>query len=299
MKKAPTIALTSADRHRLERLECGRTTPVRVAERAAIVLRSANGLLNQEIAAELNLSKGTVGCWRQRFASRGVEGILKDLPRGGRKADGPLTQRIVETTTQSTPPGCSHWGSRGLAKHLGTSPSTVQRVWRSAGLKPHLVRTFKVSNDPQFAEKLVDVVGLYLNPPERALVLSVDEKSQIQALDRTQKSLPMYKGRGGTLTHDYKRHGTTTLFAALNMLDGKVIGCCMPKHRHQEWIKFLAQIDRETPPDLDLHLIVDNYATHKHPRVLSWLKKHPRFHQHFRLIRNERTSRCALMEPLP
>ena len=269
MKKAPTIVLTSADRQRLERLECGRTTPVRVAERAAIVLRSANGLLNREIATELKLSKGTVGCWRQRFASRGLEGILKDLPRGGRKADAPLTHRIVETTTQSTPPGCSHWGSRGLAKQLGTSPSTVQRVWRSAGLKPHLVRTFKVSNDPNFAEKLVDVVGLYLNPPERALVLSVDEKSQIQALDRTQKSLPMYKGRGGTLTHDYKRHGTTTLFAALNMLDGKVIGSCMPRHRHQEWLKFLAQIDRETPPELDLHLIVDNYATHKHPRVLS------------------------------
>jgi len=281
MKKAPTIVLTSGDHQRLIRLESGRTTPVRVAERAGIILRSARGMLNQDIAAELGVAKGTVGCWRQRFVEGGVEAILKDLPRGGRRPNALLTQRIIDATTQTTPPGCTHWGSRGLAKHLATSPSMVQRVWRSAGLKPHLTRTFKISNDPKFAEKLIDVVGLYLNPPERALVLSADEKSQIQALDRTQKSLPMYKGRGGTLTHDYKRHGTTTLFAALNMLDGKVIGCCMPQHRHQEWIKFLAQIDRETPRDLDLHLIVDNYATHKHPRVLSWLKKHPRFHQHF------------------
>lgn len=281
MNKAPVIVLNATDRQRLERLESGRTTPVRVAERAGIILRAARAMTNQDIAAELGLAKGTVGCWRHRFVVGGVDAILKDLPRGGRKPDALLTQRIIEATTQTIPPGLTHWGSRGLAKHLRTSPSMVQRVWRSAGLKPHLIRTFKVSNDPKFAEKLVDVVGLYLNPPDRALVLSVDEKSQIQALDRTQKSLPMYNGRGGTLTHDYKRHGTTTLFAALNMLDGKVIGCCMPQHRHQEWIKFLAQIDRETPPGLDLHLIVDNYATHKHPRVLSWLKKHPRFHQHF------------------
>lgn len=281
MNKAPVIVLTAMDKQRLEQLERGRTTSVRVAERAGIILRASRAMTNQDIARELGLAKGTVGCWRQRFFKGGVESILKDLPRGGRKPNVSMTQRIIEATTRTTPPGCTHWGSRGLAKHLNTSPSMVQRVWRSAGLKPHLIRTFKVSNDPRFAEKLVDIVGLYLNPPEKALVLSVDEKSQIQALDRTQKSLPMYKGRGGTLTHDYKRHGTTTLFAALNMLDGKVIGCCMQRHRHQEWIKFLAQIDRETPSGLDLHLIVDNYATHKHPNVLKWLKKHPRFHQHF------------------
>jgi transposase len=281
MNKAKAIELTEMDKQRLQRLESGRTTSVRVAERAGIVLRAASGMLNRDIAAELGVAGGTVGCWRKRFRAGGVDALLKDLPRGGRKPNVSLTQRVIEATTQTTPPGCTHWGSRGLAKHLETSPSMVQRVWRSAGLKPHLIRTFKVSNDPKFAEKLVDVVGLYLNPPERALVFSVDEKSQIQALDRTQKTLPMYKGRGGTLTHDYIRNGTTTLFAAMNVLNGNVIGCCMPHHRHLEWIKFLKQIDRETAPEMDLHLIVDNYATHKHPRVLNWLKRHPRIHQHF------------------
>jgi transposase len=222
-----------------------------------------------------------VGRWRRRFASSRIEGILKDRPRGARKPDAVLTQKIIETTTQTKPPGQTHWGSRGLAKHLGTSPSTVLRVWRSAGLKPHLTRTFKLSNDPAFVEKLLDVVGLYLNPPEHALVLCADEKSQIQALDRTQKSLPIYKGRCGTLTHDYKRNGTTSLFAAIDMLHGEIIGTCMPRHRHQEWIKFLELLDQQTPPDLDLHLIVDNYRTHKHAKVQRWLKKHPRFHVHF------------------
>lgn len=184
-------------------------------------------------------------------------------------------------TTQETPPNATHWSTRSLAESLGIDKEIVRRVWREHGLKPHLVKTFKVSNDPRFAEKLVDIVGLYLNPPEHALVLSVDEKSQIQALDRTQKSLPLFPGRLGTMTHDYKRNGTTTLFAAISVLDGTVISQCQPRHRHQEWIKFLKTIDAETVPELDLHLIVDNYATHKHPKVQEWLKKHPRFHMHF------------------
>jgi transposase len=191
-------------------------------------------------------------------------------------------RRIVTATTQTKPPGgATHWSTRTLAEHLEVSPSMVQRVWKANGLAPHRIKTFKLSNDKHFVEKLVDVVGLYLNPPEHALVLSCDEKSQIQALDRTQPGLPMKKGRCGTMTHDYKRHGTTTLFAAIEVAGGHLITQCMPRHRHQEWLKFLKKIDRETPDDLDLHLIVDNYATHKHPRVKQWLLKHPRFHMHF------------------
>jgi transposase len=188
---------------------------------------------------------------------------------------------IIRKTTQETPPQATQWSTRTMAQAVGISKATVQRVRRDNGLQPHRTKTFKVSNDPKFTEKLVDVVGLYLNPPEHALVLSCDEKSQIQALDRTQKSLPMFPGRLKTLTHDYKRNGTTTLFAAIELADGKIIAECMPRHRHQEWIKFLKRIDAETPPDLDLHLIVDNYATHKHPKVKTWLKRHKRFHLHF------------------
>jgi len=189
--------------------------------------------------------------------------------------------RIVEATLHERPPNATHWSTRTLASHLGVDKMLVARVWKTHGLKPHLVKTFKVSNDPRFVEKTVDIVGLYVDPPERALVLSVDEKSQIQALDRTQPSLPMYPGRLGTMTHDYKRNGTTTLFAALDVASGVVIGQCMARHRHQEWIKFLKLIDESTDPDLDLHLICDNYATHKHPAVVRWLKRHPRFHVHF------------------
>jgi transposase len=223
------------------------------------------------------------GLWRGRFVESGLVGLEKDAPRGGRKATKrqALVPTIIEWTTQKKPAGATHWSCRTLAEALRTNATMVSRVWRANGLKPHLFRTFKVSNDPHFVEKLTDVVGLYLNPPEHALVLSVDEKSQIQALDRTQPTLPLKKGRCGTMTHDYVRNGTTTLFAALEMAEGKLIGTCMPRHRHQEWIKFLKQIDRETPADLDLHLIVDNYATHKHPRVKAWLKRHPRFHMHF------------------
>jgi transposase len=251
--------------------------------RARIVLAAAEGKENKDIAAELKITRGAVARWRDRFAELGVAALEKDAPRGGRppKARDDLVRRIIKMTTQQKPANATHWSTRTLAKALGTNRSLINRVWRANGLKPHLCRTFKVSNDPRFVEKLIDVVGLYLDPPEHALVLCVDEKSQIQALDRTQPSLPIYPGRCATMTHDYKRNGTTTLFAALDMLEGRLIAQCMPRHRHQEFIKFLKQIDAETPPELDLHLIVDNYATHKHPNVKAWLKRHSRFHLHF------------------
>jgi transposase len=251
--------------------------------RAKIVLAAAAGKENKDIAADLQISRGAVARWRIRFAELGIAGLEKDAPRGGRppKVRDDLVRQIIEMTTQQKPTNATHWSTRTLAEALGTNRSLVNRVWRAHGLKPHLCRTFKVSNDPLFVEKLIDVVGLYLNPPEHALVLCVDEKSQIQALDRTQPSLPIYPGRCETMTHDYKRNGTTTLFAALNVLEGSLIAQCMPRHRHQEFIKFLNQIDSETPADLDLHLIVDNYATHKHPKVKAWLKRHRRFHFHF------------------
>jgi transposase len=247
------------------------------------VLAAAAGTENKEIAADLRISRGAVARWRNRFAKSGIAGLEKDAPRGGRppKAREDLIRRIIEMTTQEKPANATHWSTRTLAEALGTNRSLVNRVWRANGLKPHLCRTFKVSNDPLFVEKLVDIVGLYLDPPEHALVLCVDEKSQIQALDRTQPSLPIYPGRCETMTHDYQRNGTTTLFAALDMLEGRLIAQCMPRHRHQEFIKFLKQIDAQTPPELDLHLIVDNYATHKHPKVKGWLKRHSRFHIHF------------------
>jgi len=280
---AIAITLNDADREVLQRWERGRSTQARLVLRARIVLAAAEGKDNKTIAAELGTNRLLVGQWRNRYAKDGLAGIQKDAPRGGRKPAAQLAvaAKIIEWTTQKKPSNATHWTTRTLAKELGTNRSMVNRVWRANGLKPHLSRTFKMSNDKRFEEKLVDVVGLYLNPPERALVLSADEKSQIQALDRTQPGLPLKKGRCGTMTHDYKRNGTTTLFAALSMLDGKVISACMDRHRHQEWIKFLKLIDQQTPPDLDLHLIVDNYATHKHPKVLNWLKRHRRFHMHF------------------
>jgi transposase len=283
MRRACAISLTNEDRATLERWSRSRSTEARLVERARIVLLAAEGRENKDIAAEVGITRATVGRWRDRFAVRGIAGIEKDFPRGGRppKARNDLVGRIIEMTTQQKPANATHWSTRTLAEVLGTNRSMVSRVWRAHGLKPHLSRTFKVSNDPHFAEKLVDVVGLYLDPPEHALVLCVDEKSQIQALDRTQPSLPIYPGRCETMTHDYKRNGTTTLFAALNLAEGRLIGQCMPRHRHQEFIKFLKQIDAETPPELDLHLIVDNYATHKHPNVQKWLKRHWRFHMHF------------------
>ena len=281
MRVAPKVTLTDEQRGTLRRWARGRTTPMRLVRRAQIVLLAAEGRQNIEIAKQLDVERTIVGRWRRRFVAQGLVGLEKDAPRGGRPTDTALARKIVEHTTQRKPSNATHWSTNSLAKVLGTSRSTVWRVWRANGLKPHLVRTFKVSNDPRFVEKLIDVVGLYLDPPERALVFCVDEKSQIQALDRTQPGLPLKKGRCGTMTHDYKRNGTTTLFAALNVAEGKLIGTCMPRHRHQEFIKFLRLIDKETPSDLDLHLIVDNYATHKHPRVKSWLKRHKRFHLHF------------------
>jgi len=283
VRVAPKIILADKDRLTLERWSRGRSTPARLVLRAQIVLAAAQGLDNQTIAAELKTNRPLVGKWRTRFANQGIVGIEKDAPRGGRpaKARKAIVARIIEWTTQKKPRHATHWSCRTLAKELGTSHAMVNRVWRANGLKPHLCRTFKLSNDRRFVEKLADVVGLYLDPPEHALVLCADEKSQIQALDRTQPGLPLKKGRCGTMTHDYKRNGTTTLFAALNVMEGQLIGTCMSRHRHQEWIKFLKLIDEQTPKDLDLHLIVDNYSTHKHPNVQKWLKRHPRFHMHF------------------
>jgi len=283
MRVAPAITLTVEDRQTLERWARGRSTPARQVQRAKIVLLAAEGKENRAIAKELQTDRMLVGQWRKRFAEKGLAGIEKDAPRGGRKpvAREAVARKIVEWTTQKKPAHATHWSTRTLAAELDTNRSMVNRVWQANGLKPHLIETFKVSNDPLFVEKLIDVVGLYLSPPEHALVLCVDEKSQIQALDRTQPSLPLKPGRCGTMTHDYKRNGTATLFAALEMAQGKLIGTCMPRHRHQEWIKFLKLIDEQTPPELDLHLIVDNYRTHKHEKVQRWLKRHRRFHMHF------------------
>jgi transposase len=283
MRVAARITLSDEDRPILERWAKARSVPARLVLRAKIVLAAAQGMANNTIAQQLGVNRLLVGKWRTRFARQGLAGIEKDAPRGGRPpaAREAMAAKIIDWTTQRKPDNATHWSTRTLAKALGTNRNMVNRVWRANNLKPHLSRTFKVSNDPQFVEKVVDVVGLYLNPPEHALVLCVDEKSQIQALDRTQPGLPIKKGRCGTMTHDYKRNGTTTLFAALEMAQGKLIGTCMPRHRHQEWIKFLQLIDSQTPAGLDLHLIADNYRTHKHPRVQKWLAKHSRFHIHF------------------
>lgn len=283
MRVACEIKLDDKQRQKLQSLARGRKTSVRLAQRAEIILLAGKGIMNKEIAAELGIDRRVVSRWRERYAEKGLAGIEKDSPRGGRKpiARNRIAKRIIGKTTQERPKNATHWSTRSLAKELGINHSMVHRVWKANGLKPHLAKTFKVSNDPKFAEKLIDIVGLYLDPPEHALVLCADEKSSIQALDRTQPGLPLKKGRCGTMTHDYKRNGTTTLFAAIELAEGKLIGTCMKNHRHQEWIKFLKLIDKETPRELDLHLIVDNYATHKHPKVKSWLKRHKRFHMHF------------------
>jgi transposase len=283
MRVAQAITISDDDRATLTKWARGRSTPARLVLRAKIVLAAAEGKLNCEIAAELKTGMKTVCQWRNRFAKSGLSGIEKDAPRGGRPATTrvKVAAEIVRVTTTQKPRAATHWSTRTLAAELGVSRAMVHRVWQANRLQPHRVKTFKLSSDPQFAEKLVDVVGLYMNPPEHALVICVDEKSQIQAVDRTQKGLPMHPGRLGTMTHDYKRHGTTTLFAALLVEDGLVIDKCLPRHRHQEWLKFLKHIDASTDPDRELHLIVDNYATHKHPKVKRWLARHPRFHMHF------------------
>jgi len=282
-RTAQTIVLSPEEQTSLERWAHGRSLPARLVQRAQIIRMAAGGALNQDIARALRISRPTVQLWRERFLALRVPGLEKDAPRPGRipKISPRKIKAVIEATLQTTPLNATHWSTRTMAKAQNLSEATIRRIWKQHNLKPHLVHTFKLSRDKHFVEKLCDIVGLYLNPPDKSLVLCLDEKSQIQALDRTQPGLPLKKGRCGTMTHDYVRHGTTTLFAALSMLDGKVIGDCMPRHRHQEFIRFLKKIDGETPPGLDLHLIVDNYGTHKHPRVKSWLKRHPRFHLHF------------------
>ena len=280
MNQGKPIDLTDEQRNELERRLRSQTLDARSVRRARIVLLATDGVGNHEIARRLEISRGQVISWRGRFAEGGVEAIKSDLPRSGRRPRIDAAE-IVRMTTQTKPEGATHWSTRKLAAKLGISDTTVQKVWRANGLKPHRVETFKVSRDPKFIEKLEDIVGLYMSPPEHALVLCCDEKSQVQALDRTQPGLPLKKGRAETMTHDYKRNGTTTLFAALNILDGQVIGQCQQRHTHLEWLKFLKKIDRETPKDKMLHLIADNYATHKHPVVQDWLAKHPRFNMHF------------------
>lgn len=276
-------ALTGEERQELIRLTRGRNTPQKVVLRSKIVLLADEGVNKRQVAERLDTSRPTVYLWLERFAGGGVDSLKKDATRPGRKpalsSEGEL--EIVEATLSEKPPNATHWSVRTMAEAKGVSRMTVHRVWKKYNLKPHLQSTFKISNDPHFAEKLEDIVGLYMNPPEKALVLSVDEKSQIQALDRTQPGLSMKPGKAGTMTHDYKRNGTTTLFAALNTLDGLVIGDCMKKHRSEEFVKFLNKINRDTDKKLEVHLIVDNYATHKTAKVKEWLSKHPRFHMHF------------------
>ena len=283
MAAAAPIELSAEDKVTLERWVSAHGTPQSLARRARVILLAAEGESNMAIARTVGVGRPTVIACRRRFCQDGPEGLTRVKSGRGRKPriSPEKVAEIVEATLHEKPPGETHWSCRSLAKAKGVSPATVQRIWDVHNLKPWRVETFKLSNDKRFLEKLTDVVGLYLNPPEKAIVLCVDEKSQIQALDRTQPSLPMKPGRAGTMTHDFKRNGTTTLFAALSMLDGSVIGQCLPRHRHQEFLKFLRTLDREFPAELDLHLILDNYGTHKHENVKKWLAKHPRFHLHF------------------
>jgi len=283
MRTSKRIVVNEKDRVHLGQVVRNGNTPQKVSLRARIVLLSADGVSTGDIMRRLGTSTPTISRWRNRYETDGVVGLFKDRSRPGRKRriGQAKVREVVYRTLQEKPSCATHWSTRSLAKVVGLSPASVQRIWKAHGLKPHRVRTFKLSRDPRFVEKLQDIVGLYVDPPEHAMVLSVDEKSQIQALDRTQPGLPMKLGRAGTMTHDYKRNGTTTLFAALNTLDGRVIGQCLPRHRHQEFLRFLRTIDHQTHKDWDLHLIVDNYGTHTHPEVTKWLAKHPRFHMHF------------------
>ena len=280
---AAPLVVSPAQREVLERVARSSTAAHREVRRARVLLDAADGLANTVIAQRRGVTAVTVRAWRAAFESEGLTGWGTVKPGRGRKPT--ITEEkvaeIVELTTTTTPPGHTHWSCRTMAARVGVSPATVQRIWSELGLQPHRVDTFKVSTDPQFSEKLIDVVGLYLNPPEQAVVLCMDEKSQIQALDRTQASLPLTPGRAGTMTHDYKRNGTTTLFAALDVLTGTVIGQCLPRHRHEEFLTFLKTIDREVPAGLQIHLILDNYSTHKDADVQRWLKRHKRFHLHF------------------
>lgn len=280
---AAPLSLSPAQREVLERVARSTASAHREVLRARVLLDAADGVGNKTVAARHGVSPVTVRAWRKAFETDGLTAWGKVAPGRGRKPTITAEQvaEVVELTTTTTPTGHTHWSCRTMAKRVGLSPASVQRIWSELGLQPHRVDTFKVSNDPAFTEKLIDVVGLYLDPPERAIVLCMDEKSQVQALDRTQPSLPMKKGRAGTMTHDYKRNGTTTLFAALDVLTGKVIGQCLPRHRHEEFLKFLKTIDTQVPRGLQIHLILDNYSTHKHQAVDRWLKRHQRFHLHF------------------
>ena len=283
MRRAVAVVLTEEERKSLERIVRAPTSALRAVRRARVVLLAADGWTNGRIVERLEMGVNTVGRWRKRFVAEGVNGLGRDRPGRGRKPVIPkeITDEVVRKTTMEKPPSRTHWSRASMAAAVGLSESTIGRIWRAHGLRPHRVETFKLSNDPDFAQKLEDIVGLYLAPPENAVVFSIDEKSQIQALDRTQPGLPLKKGRAGTMTHDYKRHGTTTLFAALNVLTGAVLGVCQPSHTHADWLKFLKRIQRETPKSKQIHVICDNYSTHKHPTVRAWLEKHPRFHLHF------------------
>ncbi len=257
--------------------------PQRVALRAKIVLGAAAGRSINGLAKELSVTRPTVLLWRRRYVEAGINGLLKDAPRPGRKKkiSAKKVETIVNTTLQKKPKDATHWSTRTMARAQGVSEATVRRIWKAHGLRPHRVKSFKLSRDPDFVKKLRDVVGLYLNPPDKALVLCVDEKSQIQALDRTQPALPLRTGHVETRTHDYVRHGTTTLFAALNVLEGTVIGSCKPRHRHEEFLEFMAEVDRKVPRRREIHIVLDNYGTHKHPEVKGWFAAHPRYYLHF------------------
>ena len=283
MRTGITLTLTPADRKRLLALVNDRNAAQKHVWRAEIVLLSADGVGTSEIMRRTGKSKTCVWRWQERFMQEGYEGLLRDKTRPSRipALGAEVAEKIVALTLQEPPGEATHWTGAMMAKAAGVSVSSVQRIWRAHGLQPHRVRQFKLSNDPDFVPKLRDVVGLYVDPPAHAIVLSVDEKSQIQALDRTQPGLPLKKGRAGTMTHDYKRHGTTTLFAALNVFDGTVIGRNMQRHRHQEFIRFLNGIEAEVPAGKVVHVILDNYAAHKHPKVRQWLERHPRWTFHF------------------
>ena len=283
MRVAPPVVIDNSQKAILEQWARSRSLPARQVERAKVVLLAAEGNTDLEIADQLRIGNHKVARWRKRFLILGLSGLEKDAPRRGRKSAIPVSVKleVIHKTTQCSPANATHWSTRTMASEMGISEATVRRIWHANGLKPHLVESFKISNDKRFAEKLEAIVGLYLNPPEHAIVLCVDEKSQIQALDRTQPGLPLKKGRCGTMTHDYKRNGTATLFAALNVADGTVISMCDDHHRHQEWLKFLRVIDDVTPAGKEVYLIADNYSTHKHAKVQRWLKRHPRFHVYF------------------
>jgi transposase len=283
MRPGISLTVTAADRCRLAVIAGDRNSPQKHVWRAEIVLLTADGIGTVAIMRRTGKSKTCVWRWQERFVQEGVDGLLRDKTRPSRVK--PLGQEVIDKvvalTATEPPHEATHWTAAAMAKAVGISLSSVQRIWKAHGLQPHRIRRFKLSNDPEFVPKLRDVVGLYVDPPAHAVVLSVDEKSQIQALDRTQPGLPLKKGRAGTMTHDYKRHGTTTLFAALNVLDGTVLGRCMQRHRHQEFIRFLNALEAAVPIGKLVHVILDNYAVHKHPKVIAWLARHPRFTFHF------------------